>query len=115
MMINSMMMTISLTTIIMILSSITSKKINKDREKNSPFECGFDPFKSARLPFSSQFFLIAIVFLVFDVEIAILLPMPITISSSNTLTWMFTSLMFISILIIGLLHEWNQGSLDWMK
>nr|QAX91239.1 NADH dehydrogenase subunit 3 [Schedorhinotermes sarawakensis] len=109
------MMTITITTILMILASLVSKKVNKDREKSSPFECGFDPKNSARLPFSSRFFLIAVIFMIFDVEIALLLPMPITMTSSNTWSWMAISWMFLIILIIGLYHEWNQGSLEWSK
>nr|QAX91135.1 NADH dehydrogenase subunit 3 [Schedorhinotermes lamanianus] len=108
-------MTITITTILMMLASLVSKKANKDREKSSPFECGFDPKNSARLPFSSRFFLIAVIFMIFDVEIALLLPMPITMTSSNTWSWMMISWMFLIILIIGLYHEWNQGSLEWSK
>nr|YP_006503967.1 NADH dehydrogenase subunit 3 [Schedorhinotermes breinli]AFM92467.1 NADH dehydrogenase subunit 3 [Schedorhinotermes breinli]QAX91057.1 NADH dehydrogenase subunit 3 [Schedorhinotermes sp. 6 MW-2019]QAX91096.1 NADH dehydrogenase subunit 3 [Schedorhinotermes breinli] len=108
-------MTITITTILMILATLVSKKTNKDREKSSPFECGFDPKNSARLPFSSRFFLIAVIFMIFDVEIALLLPMPITMTSSNTWSWMTISWAFLIILIIGLYHEWNQGSLEWSK
>nr|YP_009350110.1 NADH dehydrogenase subunit 3 [Ephelotermes melachoma]AQP26375.1 NADH dehydrogenase subunit 3 [Ephelotermes melachoma] len=106
-------MTIMLSSIIMMLATLISKKINEDREKSSPFECGFDPKNSARLPFSSRFFLIAVIFMIFDVEIALLLPMPITMLTSNIKSWMIISSLFLLTLIIGLYHEWNQGSLEW--
>nr|YP_009350903.1 NADH dehydrogenase subunit 3 [Nasutitermes neoparvus]AQP28085.1 NADH dehydrogenase subunit 3 [Nasutitermes neoparvus] len=106
-------MTLTLSATIMILATLISKKINEDREKSSPFECGFDPKNSARLPFSSRFFLIAVIFMIFDVEIALLLPMPITMLTSNMKSWMIISTAFLLILIIGLYHEWNQGSLEW--
>nr|UGB89519.1 NADH dehydrogenase subunit 3 [Pericapritermes gutianensis] len=106
-------MTILLSSVIMVLTTLLSKKMNEDREKSSPFECGFDPKNSARLPFSSRFFLIAVIFMIFDVEIALLLPMPITMYSSNIKAWMIVSSTFLLILIIGLYHEWNQGSLEW--
>nr|YP_009471341.1 NADH dehydrogenase subunit 3 [Creobroter jiangxiensis]AVE15718.1 NADH dehydrogenase subunit 3 [Creobroter jiangxiensis] len=99
--------------IVMMLTNFLSKKNIEDREKNSPFECGFDPISSSRLPFSLRFFLIAIIFLIFDVEIALLLPMTIILNSSNLITWIITSMLFLLILIIGLYHEWNQGSLEW--
>nr|YP_009351020.1 NADH dehydrogenase subunit 3 [Aciculitermes aciculatus]AQP28369.1 NADH dehydrogenase subunit 3 [Aciculitermes aciculatus] len=107
------MVTLILSVTIMILATLISKKINEDREKSSPFECGFDPKNSARLPFSSRFFLIAVIFMIFDVEIALLLPMPITMLTSNMKSWMMISTAFLLILIIGLYHEWNQGSLEW--
>nr|WMY24085.1 NADH dehydrogenase subunit 3 [Malagasitermes milloti] len=105
--------TLILSATIMVLATLISKKMNEDREKSSPFECGFDPKNSARLPFSSRFFLIAVIFMIFDVEIALLLPMPITILTSNMKSWMIISSVFLLILIIGLYHEWNQGSLEW--
>nr|AQP30578.1 NADH dehydrogenase subunit 3 [Odontotermes sp. BDIT085] len=107
------MVTMALSTTIMMLTTLISKSNNEDREKSSPFECGFDPKNSARLPFSSRFFLIAVIFMIFDVEIALLLPMPITMMTSNMKAWMTVSIMFLLILIIGLYHEWNQGSLEW--
>nr|AVN67269.1 NADH dehydrogenase subunit 3 [Aeluropoda insignis] len=102
-----------LSILIMMLASILSKKSIEDREKSSPFECGFDPKSSARLPFSLRFFLIAVIFLIFDVEIALLLPMTIILSSSDIMAWFSISVLFLIILLLGLYHEWNQGSLEW--
>nr|UEX92147.1 NADH dehydrogenase subunit 3 [Acidiella didymera] len=109
------MFLIILTNMIMLLATILSKKSLTDREKSSPFECGFDPKSSSRLPFSLRFFLIAIIFLIFDVEITLILPMIMVIKFSNILMWSITSIIFIIILIIGLYHEWNQGMLNWSK
>nr|UQJ75111.1 NADH dehydrogenase subunit 3 [Neotermes sp.] len=107
------MVALMLTTTVMMLTSLLSSKNIEDREKSSPFECGFDPKSSARLPFSLRFFLIAVIFLIFDVEIALLLPMTIVMTTSNMESWMMISAAFLLILIIGLYHEWNQGSLEW--
>lgn len=97
----------------MILASLLAKKIIKDREKNSPFECGFDPKGSARLPFSIRFFLIAIIFLIFDVEIALILPLAYIIKTSFIKSWILVAIIFLLILLLGLYHEWNQGALNW--
>nr|QJT42736.1 NADH dehydrogenase subunit 3 [Diplocheila zealandica] len=102
-----------LSMVVMLLANILSKKTFMDREKNSPFECGFDPKNSARLPFSLQFFLIAVIFLIFDVEIALLMPMIMIMKISNLMSWLFVSFFFLFILLIGLYHEWNQGALNW--
>nr|UPL65874.1 NADH dehydrogenase subunit 3 [Thaumastocoris safordi] len=107
------MITIIMTVGLMAICFIVSKKSNLDREKSTPFECGFDPQSSARIPFSMQFFLIAILFLIFDIEIVILLPMIIVLKMNFTLKWMITSVLFILILIGGLFHEWNNGILNW--
>nr|WRO44594.1 NADH dehydrogenase subunit 3 [Hypoderma pantholopsum] len=104
-------MTISM--IIMLLASILSKKSLTDREKTSPFECGFDPKSSSRLPFSLRFFLITIIFLIFDVEITLILPIIPIMKFSSMINWTITSIIFILILLLGLYHEWNQGMLNW--
>nr|ALO71161.1 NADH deshydrogenase subunit 3 [Subcoccinella vigintiquattuorpunctata] len=102
-----------LTNLMMMMANILSKKSFKDREKNSPFECGFDPKNSARLPFSLQFFLIAIIFLIFDVEITLLIPMISIMKISNFYSFSLMFWTFIIILLVGLYHEWNQGALNW--
>nr|UFZ12897.1 NADH dehydrogenase subunit 3 [Neoneuromus ignobilis] len=102
-----------ISSIIMMLASLLSKKSFIDREKASPFECGFDPISSSRMPFSLRFFLIAVIFLIFDVEIALLFPLILIMNYSNILMWFFTSLIFLLILLVGLYHEWNQGALNW--
>nr|BDQ44043.1 NADH dehydrogenase subunit 3 [Amynthas bimaculatus] len=85
----------------------------EDREKSTPFECGFDPKNTARIPFSMRFFLLAIIFIVFDIEIVLLMPIPTMLMTSYANHIMLTYLAFIIVLIAGLIHEWNEGSLDW--
>lgn len=98
---------------VLITSLIISARSSSDREKSSPFECGFDPKSNARLPFSLRFFLLAVIFLVFDIEIALLVPIPPALLSSLLIETLAGASVFIIILILGLLHEWNEGSLNW--
>nr|YP_009441792.1 NADH dehydrogenase subunit 3 [Pelecotoma fennica]AOY39363.1 NADH dehydrogenase subunit 3 [Pelecotoma fennica] len=100
--------------LIMIVNLI-SNKTSQDREKFSPFECGFDPKTSARLPFSLHFFLIGVIFLIFDIEIVLLLPFIISFKITNIFSYFTLSIMFLFILIIGLYHEWNQNALTWVN
>nr|QIE12551.1 NADH dehydrogenase subunit 3 [Adhemarius sexoculata] len=97
----------------MLMSVILSKKSTMDREKCSPFECGFDPKSSARIPFSLHFFLITVIFLIFDIEIALIFPIIISIKMTNIFINMKISFFFICILLTGLYHEWNQNMLNW--
>nr|ALO71226.1 NADH deshydrogenase subunit 3 [Trapezodirus sp. 1 EF-2015] len=102
-----------LSTLMMTVSSMISKKTFIDREKSSPFECGFDPKSSPRLPFSLQFFLIAVIFLIFDVEITLLIPLIMVMKTSSMMMISILSNLFFMILILGTYHEWSQGSLNW--
>nr|QOW07338.1 NADH dehydrogenase subunit 3 [Costapex baldwinae] len=104
-----------LSCIVMALGWVLAKRAISDREKSSPFECGFDPIKSARLPFSLRFFLLAIIFLIFDVEIVLLFPILMSMINSFSLSLILGSFIFLIVLIVGLFHEWNEGSLDWAQ
>nr|AAP15261.1 NADH dehydrogenase subunit 3 [Malurus leucopterus edouardi] len=110
------MLTLSLTlSIILTALNFWLAQMNPDSEKLSPYECGFDPLGSARLPFSIRFFLVAILFLLFDLKIALLLPLPWAIQlQSPTLTLAWTSAL-ITILTLGLVYEWIQGGLEWAE
>nr|YP_010321786.1 NADH dehydrogenase subunit 3 [Stenochironomus gibbus]UKO32974.1 NADH dehydrogenase subunit 3 [Stenochironomus gibbus] len=112
---NLCILSLIISSLIMLISSLLSKKKEKKKENCAPFECGFDNFCSTRMPFSIKFFLIAIIFLIFDVEIALILPLIITIKYSNMLMWTMTNFIFLFILFIGLIFEWQQGSLNWKK
>nr|YP_009229550.1 NADH dehydrogenase subunit 3 [Papilio xuthus]ABQ63455.1 NADH dehydrogenase subunit 3 [Papilio xuthus]ALT55631.1 NADH dehydrogenase subunit 3 [Papilio xuthus]ANW48050.1 NADH dehydrogenase subunit 3 [Papilio xuthus]QSZ78095.1 NADH dehydrogenase subunit 3 [Papilio xuthus]WEF74864.1 NADH dehydrogenase subunit 3 [Papilio xuthus] len=104
---------ILISNIMMFLTIIMSKKSFMDREKNSPFECGFDPKSSARIPFSLHFFLITVIFLIFDVEIALIFPMIYSFKLVNFFSMMKISFFFLLMLLLGLYHEWNQNMLNW--
>nr|YP_009442775.1 NADH dehydrogenase subunit 3 [Myotis albescens]ATO90615.1 NADH dehydrogenase subunit 3 [Myotis albescens] len=90
-------------------------QMNVYAEKSSPYECGFDPMGSARLPFSMKFFLVAITFLLFDLEIALLLPLPWASQTDKLTNMLFMSLFLISLLIISLAYEWMQKGLEWSE
>nr|YP_009114343.1 NADH dehydrogenase subunit 3 [Ariadne ariadne]AHL17245.1 NADH dehydrogenase subunit 3 [Ariadne ariadne] len=106
---------ILISVILMMISFIISKKSLMDREKCSPFECGFDPKCLARIPFSLHFFLITMVFLIFDVEIVLILPIIPSFFMVNFFIWYKISFFFIIMLLIGLYHEWNQNMLNWIN
>nr|WRM53704.1 NADH dehydrogenase subunit 3 [Bostockia porosa] len=108
-------------TIAIILSALLTiisfwlPQMTPDHEKLSPYECGFDPLGSARLPFSLRFFLVAILFLLFDLEIALLLPLPWGDQLSTPLVTFFWASAILLILTLGLVYEWAQGGLEWAE
>nr|YP_009058379.1 NADH dehydrogenase subunit 3 [Gadopsis bispinosus]BAP40382.1 NADH dehydrogenase subunit 3 [Gadopsis bispinosus] len=113
----SMVVITSTTTLslILIMVSFWLPLTSPDHEKLSPYECGFDPLGSARLPFSLRFFLIAILFLLFDLEIALLLPLPWGDQLESPLTTFFWASMILILLTLGLIYEWIQGGLEWAE
>nr|QFR04579.1 NADH dehydrogenase subunit 3 [Dicaeum dayakorum] len=112
----SFMITLSLTlSVALTMLNFWLAQMNPDSEKLSPYECGFDPLGSARLPFSIRFFLVAILFLLFDLEIALLLPLPWAIQLQSPITTMILASSLILLLILGLIYEWTQGGLEWAE
>nr|BAF51875.1 NADH dehydrogenase subunit 3 [Triacanthodes anomalus] len=100
---------------ILALVSFWLPQMTPDHEKLSPYECGFDPLGTARLPFSLRFFLVAILFLLFDLEIALLLPLPWGDQlPSPLLTFLWASAV-LALLTLGLIYEWLQGGLEWAE
>nr|YP_009003594.1 NADH dehydrogenase subunit 3 [Potomotyphlus kaupii]AGZ19079.1 NADH dehydrogenase subunit 3 [Potomotyphlus kaupii] len=89
--------------------------ISPTAEKLSPYECGFDPLGSARLPFSMRFFLVAILFLLFDLEIALLLPTPWAVQLEHPHTPLVMVTAILGLLTLGLIYEWAQGGLEWAE
>nr|BBD52735.1 NADH dehydrogenase subunit 3 [Callopistes maculatus] len=106
------MLTVSL---LLITLNLWLPSIMQDSEKLSPYECGFDPLGTAHIPFSLQFFLIAIMFLLFDLEIALLLPLPWALNNPSPTTSLTWTLLIITLLILGFIYEWMQGGLEWAE
>ena len=85
---------------------------NPDPEKLSAYECGFEPFSDSRIEFDVRFYLVAILFIIFDLEIAFLFPWAISLGNIGLLG--FCSMMiFLFILTVGFIYEWKKGALDW--
>lgn len=98
--------------IISVAGLVLSMKTLSDREKLSPYECGFDTVLSSRRRFSLRFFLLAVLFVVFDVEVVLLLPLVYVLGLCGDAKGLFGALIFLFFLIIGLLHERREGSLE---
>ena len=83
-----------------------------DEAKNSPYECGFEAFEDARMKFDVRFYLIAILFILFDLEIAFLLPWAVSLQEVG-LAGFAAVVIFLAILVVGFAYEWKKGALDW--
>lgn len=83
-----------------------------DPEKISPYECGFDPFGDARLRFNVKFYLVSLLFVIFDLEVVFLFPWSVVLPFVD-LFGFFTMLFFLFLLTLGFLYEWSLGALDW--
>jgi NADH-quinone oxidoreductase subunit A len=83
-----------------------------DSAKNSPYECGFEAFEDARMKFDVRYYLVAILFILFDLEIAFLFPWAVSIKDIGMLGF-FAMMEFVGILVIGFIYMWKKGALDW--
>ena len=94
-----------------VLNFVFSPK-NPDPEKLSAYECGFEPFNDSRMEFDVRFYLVAILFIIFDLEIAFLFPWAISLGTIGLYGYI-SMLIFLFILTIGFIYEWKKGALDW--
>lgn len=83
-----------------------------DSEKLSPYECGFEAFEDARMKFDVRYYLVAILFILFDLEVAFLFPWAVVMREVG-LTGFIAALIFLAILVVGFVYEWKKGALDW--
>ncbi|AKP72431.1 NADH-quinone oxidoreductase subunit A [Piscirickettsia salmonis] len=99
----------------MIASAVAGKILGleqKSKAKEDAFECGFAPFEDARMKFDVRFYLVAILFIVFDLEVAFMLPWAVAL---NKIGWYgFTAMfVFLALLVVGFIYEWKKGALEW--
>ena len=83
-----------------------------DAEKNSPYECGFEAFEDARMKFDVRYYLVAILFILFDLEIAFLFPWAVVLQEIG-LAGFLAMLLFLFVLVVGFIYEWVKGALEW--
>ncbi len=96
----------------MVVASLLAGRHLPDSEKLSPYECGFEPFTDARSKFDVRFYLVSILFIIFDLEIAFLFPWAITLGKIG-MAGFLSMMLFLGILTIGFIYEWKKGALDW--
>ena len=95
-----------------VLSAFVLGNQRPDEEKMAAYECGFDAFDDSRMEFDVRFYLVAILFIIFDLEIAFLFPWAISLGSLGALGF-WSMMIFLGILTIGFIYEWKKGALEW--
>jgi|TARA_R110002124_G_scaffold33038_5_gene110185 NADH-quinone oxidoreductase subunit A len=95
-----------------VLASWLVGRQNPDSEKISAYECGFEPFSDAHHKFDVRFYLVAILFIIFDLEVAFLFPWAVTLGKTG-LFGFWSMVLFLSILTVGFIYEWKKGALEW--
>jgi len=83
-----------------------------DNDKNSPYECGFEAFEDSRMKFDVRYYLVAILFIIFDLEIAFLFPWAVVLKQIGMFGFM-AMVIFLTILVVGFIYEWKKGALEW--
>jgi NADH-quinone oxidoreductase subunit A len=97
---------------LMVLASLIVAHQKPDQEKLSAYECGFDPFEDARGRFDVRFYLVAILFIIFDLEVAFLFPWAVAFGDIGVLG-VCSMMVFLGVLTIGFIYEWKKGALEW--
>ncbi|OKH90094.1 MULTISPECIES: NADH-quinone oxidoreductase subunit A [Thalassospira] len=97
---------------VIIIASLVLAKQAPDAEKLSAYECGFSPFEDARIKFDVRFYLVAILFIIFDLEVAFLFPWAVTLGDIGTFGFL-SMVIFLAVLTIGFVYEWKKGALEW--
>ncbi len=106
-----LLIAIALAAVMVVASYVISPKL-PDAEKVSPYECGFEPFEDARAKFEVRFYLVSILFIIFDLEVAFLFPWAITLGDIGTFGF-WSMMVFLGVLTIGFVYEWKKGALEW--
>jgi len=83
-----------------------------DSEKNSPYECGFEAFEDSRMKFDVRYYLVAILFIIFDLEIAFLFPWAVVLDQIG-MAGFWAMMIFLAVLVVGFIYEWKKGALEW--
>jgi len=96
----------------MVAASYVLGRQRPDSEKLSPYECGFEPFDDARIRFDVRYYLVAILFIIFDLEVAFLFPWAVSLGDIG-LFGFWSMLLFLAVLTIGFIYEWKKGALEW--
>nr|YP_010273934.1 NADH dehydrogenase subunit 3 [Bulinus truncatus]QYJ56637.1 NADH dehydrogenase subunit 3 [Bulinus truncatus] len=104
-----------LSLIMLIMFMLLSFKKSPSSEKLTSFECGFEPLSEMRSPFSIRFFILIILFLIFDIEISLLFPMISILMLNKKMETVLSFMFFLIILLFGIFHEWNEGAIDWIS
>ena len=98
--------------LVMVVASYVVARQKPDSEKLSPYECGFEPFDDARSKFDVRFYLVAILFIIFDLEVAFLFPWAVSLGSLGMFGF-WSMLVFLAVLTVGFIYEWRKGALEW--
>ncbi len=102
---------VAISIVVLVLPMLLAKQ-KPQKDKLSSYECGFEPFGDARGNFDIKFYLVAILFIIFDLEIMFLIPWAISLGKIGSLGF-YSMIVFLSVLIIGFIYEWKKGALEW--
>jgi NADH-quinone oxidoreductase subunit A len=98
--------------VVIVIASLIAARQHPDKEKLSAYECGFDPFEDARSRFDVRFYLVSLLFIIFDLEVAFLFPWAVSLGQIGVFGF-WSMVIFLGILTVGFVYEWRKGALEW--